>query len=163
MTAILKPDNGRLVVVKSPVGATPAVLKIPGLSDGTISSGVIITSFNMTASVAHQITPTVGGPEYVYVFGDSLGQATIGIVAYPNTCDGDNTGSFAKAWEYYMSNRMTPRQVKTLSLTFCGVTIKGLLVSFANELNNQNGFAVIRGTLTLRAWVDPTTISQGAQ
>jgi hypothetical protein len=164
MTAILKPDNGRLVIVRSPEGATPAVLKIPGLNDGTTSAGVIITSFTLSASVAHQITPTVGGPEYVYVFGDSLGQATIGLVTYPNTCDDeDNSGSFAKAWQYYMSNRMTPRQVKTLSLSFCGITIKGLLISFVNELNNQNGFAVIRGTMTLRAWVDPTTISGGTQ
>jgi hypothetical protein len=159
MTAIFKPDNGRLVAVKSPQGASPAVLKIPGLNGGSTSANVIITSFSMTASVSHQITPTVGGPEYIYVFGDAIGEATIGIVVYPQTCENDeNSSNFLQAWKYYMDNRLTPKKVKSISMTFCGVTIKGLLVAFNNELNNQNGFAVIRGQMSLRAWVDPTTM-----
>jgi hypothetical protein len=148
MSAIIMAQNGMLVAVRAKE-ATPGLLSIEGLTAGT--AGVLITSFSQSDNVAHQVTQTIGGPEYIFVFGDMLQDLSIGIVMYPKGCAGSVDSALA-AWKFYSDKRLRPGSVQIVNLTFAGLTLRGLVVGLRTDADASTGTQVIRGTLILKGW-----------
>ena len=158
--ALFASDTGVLLVVKPPEGSTlrPGILTVEGLKGQTSVANVVITSFSMQAAVAMQSTPTIGGPEYVCGFGDRMNDISVGIVVYPRGCT-EQANGFLDAWKYYYENRVQPTKTKPVKLTFCGLTIKGLIREFGTVSEASQGTAVIQAKLRLMGWVDKTTLN----
>jgi hypothetical protein len=157
---IIVPRQGTLVAVRSEK-ATPGFLTVEGLKD--TSQDILLTSFTQKAQVAHQVVQTIGGPEYLYVFGDMLQDLQVGVVVYAKSCEGSTAASYLKSWEYYTKNRLQPGKVQRLSISFAGVNLQGLLVGFSTQASVGGGFSVIQGTLSLRGWhVTASNGSNGA-
>lgn len=162
MSVIILPSDqaGVLITIRS-TKPTPGLLTIEGLTGEAAS--VLVTSINLTARVAQQSLPTIGGPEYIYVFGDMLQDISVGLVVYAKPCPGQPGGSsFMTAWRFYSQNRLTPGKVDTVTLNFGGLSLRGLVIGFQVSAEAEAGSAVIRGTLLLKGWA-PTENQPSAE
>jgi hypothetical protein len=167
--AILVPRNGVLIAVPQPANAdgtvAPGLITIAGLKGGGVQTDILVTSFETEAAVAHQVTPSIGGPQYLFVFGDKLVDIAVGIVMYPGKCaSGSATAQaqgYLQAWQFYNSNRIqTNAPVAPVAISYCGVNIVGLVVGFksAAAAPSDAASSLIRGTLMLKGWVPPENL-----
>lgn len=161
-TAILIPQNGTLVAISlagtDGQGAIPALITVQGLKETGSSAELLVTSFEHSAEVAQRVVPTIGGPEYLYVFGDKLHEIGIGVVMYPGKCGDagkEKSNGYSAAWKFYQDYRISPKQVRVVSVTFGSTQISGLVVGFKVTASASQGFAVIEGLLQLKGWVSP--------
>ena len=149
MSAIIRAQNGYLIAIRAKEGVTPGVITVDGLSSQT--TGVLFTSFSQTDSVAHQVSQTIGGPEYIFVFGDMLQDLSIGLVMYPRGCE-SNANSVLAAWKFYAEKRLRPGAVPIVNLTFAGINLRGLVVGFRANADTSGGAQVVHGNLILKGW-----------
>lgn len=162
--AVLVPMNGNLVAVRTAKGAVvvPGVVTVAGLNDKTSSAEVLVVGYRSNAEVAQQTVQSIGGPEYIFVFGDKLGDISIGIIMYPGSCGTDGNSAqfntYLKAWQFYTKNRMQPTKTTPVSLSFAGVSFSGLVTGFQSDADANQGYSVIHGNLMLKGWVPPSTV-----
>lgn len=153
MSAVMKSASGTLVVIRSSEGAGQAVISLPGFPP----KAAIYTSFGMSDRAAYQVSPTIGGPNYIYSFGQELSEITISLVTYSRSCD-NSSGGLSSIIAYYQANRFSSKKPSPLSITLEGKTIKAFLVGMTSQVSAETGLALGRAQLQLLGWVDPATL-----
>lgn len=159
MSAIFTTAPGTIVVAKSDAAQDPrpALLSIDGIG-GRISAGVIASGINLQASVHSSLTPTVGGPSYLYVFGDAMMMVTVHLTVFEWLgCSGsgsDNSG-IAKTLKYYETNKIRSDRVSPVGLTYAGVKLNGLIKSIQMGTTIQHkGLQTSQAAMTMLGWYD---------
>jgi hypothetical protein len=115
----------------------------------------IIDAPAISQSVNVQFQPSLGGPVYVYVFGDQMGNVTITGTAFAGLCRDQSQSGIKEVIDYYNEQRASQR-TETVTVTFGSESISGfltrmtlsprdplyMLVSFSlviNALPKENG------------------------
>lgn len=161
MSAIFKSAPGVLVAVRSQGANAPSagLLTIEGLQTG--AQGVIITQFDSSERAAVQKQQSIGGPAYLYSFGQELSSMSCTLVAYPASCDGSSNGVTA-GWSFYLQKRVAPNRVTPIRLTFGGITLYAFVIGMRTTVSAQQGMPVIGLTLEMVGWVDEASFNSAA-
>lgn len=164
---------GTIVVVRGVGGEdqpAQAIVQVEG-QDGSLiaNQDIIITRASFDQQVAFSTRPTIGGPEYLYVFGDKLSRITVSCILFQEgVClPGDEEGSSANQtngvlslMRFYARNRLTPGEAPIVTLAYNGVTIQGFLIQSAIESQSTRGRQAHGGRLTLLGWVDHESVGE---
>lgn len=159
MSAIFTTAPGTILVAKSDASQDPrpALLSIDGIG-GRISAGVVASGINLQASVHSSLTPTVGGPSYLYVFGDAMMMITVHLTVFEWIgCNGSGSDSsgIAKTLKYYEKNKIRPDKVNPVGLTYAGVKLNGLIKSVQMGTTiKHKGLQTSQAVLTMLGWYD---------
>jgi hypothetical protein len=108
-------------------GGIPAKIKFDPTFEPTAA---LISSISWNQSVNVQFQPTLGGPVYVYVFGDLMGNVTISGVAFAGTCDDRSQTGIQEVFDYYNSNRASQRS-EAVIVTYGPESSEGFLTRLA--------------------------------
>lgn len=159
MSAIFKSSPGTLVAVRAGA-ASAALLSIEGLANA--GRDVIISDFTAQDAVAAQVTPTIGGPHYIYSLGQRLTDMTVRLVTYPATCtEEEETSGVKNAWAFYQKYRVSPDNVTPIKLTFAGMTIHAFVFGMTTRAASSDGIPVVVLELSMQGWVDPNNVETG--
>ena len=158
MSAIFKSSPGTLVAVRAGA-ASAALLSIEGLANA--GRDVIISDFTAQDAVAAQVTPTIGGPHYIYSLGQRLTDMTVRLVTYPATCTEGETSGVKNAWAFYQQYRVSPDNVTPIKLTFAGMTIHAFVFGMTTRAASSDGIPVVVLELSMQGWVDPNNVETG--
>lgn len=157
MAGIFGTAAGTLIPIRAPQGDGPqqALLTIEGLEGA--SQDIIITNFRKTSGTNVRMTPTIGGPYYLFSFGQKLTEMQMSIISFPNSCDGE-TQSYQKLLKFYQDTRISPENAKPIRITYAGITHWAFILGLSDEANASQGFPVIQATLRMAGWVDEATV-----
>lgn len=86
----------------------------------------IIEAINTNQSVNVQFQPSLGGPVYVYVFGDNMGDISIMGTAFAGMCDDSSHSGLKEIFDYYNANRASQRQ-EVVTVTYGSESLEGFL------------------------------------
>lgn len=132
---------------------TAGLLKVEGLPGA--AEQILLLSMEIEAATAFQIATTIGGPQYMYPFGDKLQNISIGLMVVAQTCKSkDQESAFGKIWKFYYSNRITPEKLQKVKITYANQTIVGLVTSLKTTAQPENGVPIIHCALSLLGWVE---------
>lgn len=140
---------GQVAVFRSPESVGAAVV-IDGLSDKTGAYDLMrcaVTSLGLGEKVNMQLSPSLSGLLYVYVFGDAPAAVEINGVHFSNPCDGQPSG-MERIHRYWRANRASRRRA-TVGLAVGGkIAVKGFLSDISlGSPDPQTGFGTFKLTL----------------
>jgi hypothetical protein len=158
MSAIFTTAPGTLVAIQTADAPTAALIKVAGLSD---TQNIIITSLNVRAETAYQVASTIGGPQYLFPFGDKLQEIQVGALVVPLPCPKDatsnnQTSAFNKLWKFYYEKRISPDKIQSVKITFAGQTISGLVTAIQANAAPQDGVPIVQCTISMLGWAEST-------
>jgi len=102
---------------------TPGKIK---LSPAFNPMAAIIEAITTNQSVNVQFQPSLGGPVYVYVFGDNMGDISIAGTAFAGMCDDSSKSGLKEVLDYYNENRASQRQ-EVVTVTYGSESLEGFL------------------------------------
>ena len=168
MSGVYKSSSkpGTIVVVRGQGGEeTPkqGIIQVEGESGQlTETEDIIIVAASMQQQVAYKTAPTIGGPEYLFVFGDRLSPLTINAILFQDSMCSEGAGSESNgvmsALKFYAKNRLTPGNAPLITVAYSGATFQGFLVGVSIDSQNQNGNQTHSASLQLIGWVDHESV-----
>jgi hypothetical protein len=90
----------------------------------------LVDAPSMRQATNVQFQPSLGGPVYVYVFGDLMGDTTITGTAFAGLCDNPSNSGIKEVIDYYESNRASVRK-ETITVTYGSNSLTGFLTQMA--------------------------------
>lgn len=80
------------------------------LSFKTVRS--LVTSIGLSQATNQQVAHALGGDIYIYVFGDQIGQMTVGGISLAGDCDASGKGihGIEQVYQFYRTNRLSRRR-----------------------------------------------------
>lgn len=152
-TAIFSTKEGTLLHAKSPEAQT-ALISVQG-----VTQPAILTSFNMVDRAAIQTTPSIGGPFYLYSFGQELSTIEASFVGFTRGCNGDE-GGLSSLIAFYEKNKVDPTSIEPVEIVLAGTTIHAFVVGMSVSGNAGNASSVFTVTFSMLGWKDPSTLSE---
>lgn len=124
MAEILRCRQGLVTSVRlCSSGGVPAKVRFsPGFTP--ISALLRSISWNQKTNV--QFQPSLGGPVYVYAFGDLMGDVIVNGIAFAGTCDNPSKTGINEVFEYYNANRASQRK-EVVTVTYGSESAEGFL------------------------------------
>lgn len=128
-------------------GGMPGKLK---LSPDFDPVAALVDAPSVSQSVNVQFQASLGGPVYVYVFGDKMGDISISGTAFAGLCDDQSTSGMKEVIEYYEENRASQRS-EVVTITYGTKAFDGFLTRL--ELRPQDplymltSFTIVINTL----------------
>lgn len=128
-------------------GRMPGKLK---LSPNFDPLAALIDAPAVSQSVNVQFQASLGGPVYVYVFGDKMGNITVTGTAFAGHCDDPNNNGLKEVIDYYNENRASQRS-EVVTVTYGSDSFDGFLTRL--ELRPKDpeammtSFAIVINTL----------------
>jgi hypothetical protein len=104
-------------------GGVPAKIRFNPTFDPTAA---LIESVSWNQHVNVQFQPSLGGPVYVYVFGDLMGNVSISGIAFAGLCDNRGQTGIQEVFRYYNANRASQRS-EVITATYGSETTEGFL------------------------------------
>lgn len=156
MSAIFTTAPGTLVAIQTSNAPTAALIKVQGVSE---VQNIIVTSLRVQAQTAYQVSSTIGGPQYLFPFGDRLQEISLGLLVVPLACQDSSDGqvsAFSRLWKFYYDKRISPSKIQAVKITFAGQTISGLVTSLQASAEPQEGVPLIQCQITLLGWAEST-------
>ena len=92
----------------------------------------IITQFGLSGRGNYQFMHTLRNFIYVYVFGEKMGEISVGGISFPGTCEDGDTG-FELVWKYYLQHRISTRGAPISVAIGVGLSFQGWLTDFKIE------------------------------
>ena len=156
MSAIFTTAPGTLIAIRTQDTPTAALIKVAGLSD---TQNIIVTSLSVKAETAYQVSSTIGGPQYLFPFGDKLQEIAVGALVIPLSCPKETDGqtsAFSKLWKFYYEKRISPDKIQAVKITFAGQTISGLVTAINADAAPQDGVPIVQCTIRMLGWAEST-------
>lgn len=114
MPALFEANPGRVLAVRDPAvqGLLPPLVDVRPDPVSFQARKAIITRVMIAQETNQQFLHTLGGDIYIYVFGDRVGQLTIGGMCFAHDCDrpGDRQHGIEKMLAWYRSNKLSRRR-----------------------------------------------------
>lgn len=112
MPVLFQGEPGRVLAMKDPgvQGVLPPLVSLAGVNFQDRKS--IVTRLTLAQETSHQFLHTLGGDIYIYVFGDRVGQMTIGGMCFALDCDrpGDRKHGVERMLEFYRDNKASKKK-----------------------------------------------------
>ena len=86
----------------------------------------LIDAPSISQEVNVQFQPSLGGPVYVYVFGDKMGNISISGTAFAGLCDSPTNSGVKEVIDFYNSNRASERS-EVVTVTYGSEAFEGFL------------------------------------
>ncbi len=152
MTDFFVAKAGTVIKLASSDKVAEAVVSIDSLNGS--GKSVIITSIAMDSQTSVQFSPTIGGPEYLYVFGERLSDTQVTFALYSNAgCDEGGDHGVTDFLNYYDNNKVTADKATPITIAYLGQTIKGFLIGCrVSTQTGSDGLPISTGTLTLKTY-----------
>lgn len=146
MAEILACRRG-LVTTMPGCGGMPGKLR---LSPDFDPLAALVDAPSVSQSVNVQFQSSLGGPVYVYVFGDNMGNISVSGTAFAGLCDNANTNGIKEVIDYYEDNRASERS-EVVTVTYGSKSFDGFLTRLElrphDPLYMLTGFTVVINTL----------------
>ena len=150
MSEILACRRG-LVTTMPGCGGMPGKLK---LSPNFDPLAALIDAPSISQSVNVQFQASLGGPVYVYVFGDKMGNISVSGTAFAGLCDNQNNSGIKEVIDYYNSNRASQRS-EVVTVTYGSDSFDGFLTRLElkpkDSLYMLTSFMIVINTLPKEA------------
>ena len=125
MSEILACRRG-LVVSMEGCNGIPGKIEI----DGFDPLAAIIDAPSIDQSVNVQFQQSLGGPVYVYVFGDSMGDVIIAGTCFAGLCTDESKNGIKEVIDYYDDFRAS-QNPDLVTVTYGAVSVSGFLTKMA--------------------------------
>ena len=130
MSEILACRRG-LVVSMEGCNGIPGKIEI----DGFEPMAAIIDAPSLSQSVNVQFQQSLGGPVYVYVFGDNMGNVTISGTCFAGLCTDEAQNGIKEVIDYYEQSRAS-QNPDMITVTYGAISVSGFLTKM--ELNPKD-------------------------
>ena len=135
------------------VATLPGCSGAPGrirLSPNFDPLAALIDAPSVSQQVNVQFQPSLGGPVYVYVFGDQMGNISISGTVFAGLCGNASNSGLREIVEYYNSNRASQRS-EVVTVTYGSDSFEGFLTKLMlrpqDPLAMLTGFTIVINTL----------------
>lgn len=108
-------------------GGVPARIRFSPAFNPTAG---LIKAVSWTQQVNVQFQPSLGGPVYVYVFGDLMGNVSISGTAFAGLCDNRSQTGIEEVFDYYNANRASQRS-EVVTVSYGSESMEGFLTHLA--------------------------------
>jgi len=154
---------GTILAVRAGGDAATGLVTVDGLSNSV--EDVIITGITTQDEVAAKFTPTIGGPEYLYVFGDSLTKITVSLILFSGTgCLQGSTSTLdglQSMRAFYKNNRLSVDNIKLTKIGYGKSVINGFLQQMQIQSQiNAGGVQFNSCQISLLGWIESGTIDE---
>lgn len=137
------------------------ILRIEGEGDQQLNAAyhVIVHNFSVRNSVAFRSTPTIGGPNYIFAFGDNVASLSVSVTmfqGYGCLSEGQeqDLNGILSSFQFYANNRIMPTVAPLVKIVYGGVNITGFLVGFSPASQGGGQRLVHQAVFELIGWVD---------
>lgn len=108
-------------------GGVPARIRF---SPSFAPTAGLVRSVSWNQQVNVQFQPSLGGPVYVYVFGDLMGDVSISGIAFAGLCDNQGQTGLQEVFQYYNANRASQRS-EVVTVSYGSESAEGFLTRLA--------------------------------
>ena len=146
MAEILACRRGSVVTMPG-CGGTPGKVQLNPNFEPFLA---LIEAPSVDQSVNVQFQPSLGGPVYVYVFGDKMGNITITGTVFAGLCGDLSNSGLKEVIDYYNSNRASQRS-EVVTVTYGAEPFEGFLTQLSlqprDPLYMLSNFSLVINTL----------------
>lgn len=167
MAAVFQSVPGTLVVLRRNTAEddepVSGIVMLEGLNDQDLHD-VIIVSMDYSEEVMAKVTATIGGPEYLFVFGDRLSGITVNALLFTGLgCDGPSQNGVMTLLRYYRENRLQVGRAAPIRIVYASAVIRGFLMGLKTRtVVDASGLQATTATMQLIGWVDESSIARDA-
>jgi hypothetical protein len=130
-------NRGRVTVLDRPGASPTEIITVPGWG-GFTGFKSVITGFSLSEQANFQFQHSLGNEIFAYVFGDKIGQVTVGGLSFFDACDtGGLAGGplgLARVREYYQRNKISTRPTPLLITLQPSTVLPCFLVAFRGQV-----------------------------
>ena len=135
--------------------ASQALIEIEG-----VTKPALIVGFAMGDRAAIQVSPSIGGPYYLYSFGQELTNISASFIGFRKSCGTTQSNGLNSLIAFYDRSRVSPDRMEPITMVFSGVTIHAFVVSLSVQGSSGSTKGVFNVTVEMLGWRDPFTQEQ---